>query len=131
MNGHSQHGIQEEAFPMEVLSVLTDAKVTLREDDILAVVAIRRELALFSALQQLILEGECGAALVDGVPKHAPLAVDNYGFYWLTEEDHFERGELPATPHSFTALPQGQHRLGGGAAEISSAQSRPTSAHRQ
>jgi hypothetical protein len=88
--------VTDATFRAEVLSVLTDAKVALPEDDVLAVVVIRRELAMFTALQRLILEGECGAARMDNVPKNAPLAVDNYGFYALTEEDRLERRQLKA-----------------------------------
>lgn len=82
----------------EIRSVLADARVALPEEDVLAVVALRRhvdalrrQVDFMLTIESLILEGEIGAARMVDVPKDAPLSIDDFGVYALTEEERAPR----------------------------------------
>jgi hypothetical protein len=86
-------GTADERFTNEVLAVLEDAKYGLTEDEILAVITMRRERAVYEALEALLLNGELGAAL-EGPRNRMPTAGD-FKFWRLTEEEAAERRRRP------------------------------------
>jgi len=81
-------GVVDERFESEVLAVLEGAKYGLTEDEILAVITMRRERALYEALEALLLDGALGAALEarDRMPTAGDLS-----FWLLTDEELAER----------------------------------------
>lgn len=74
----------------DMVSVLTDAKFGLTEDDILAVIAIRQYRTVVSALEDLILMGKIGAERRD-VHESTPVTIRSFVFYCLSDD---EQGKL-------------------------------------
>jgi hypothetical protein len=69
----------------EILAVLSEAKAGLTEDEILAVMTLRRERAIFETLEDLLLEGVIGAARE--APPDRVATSDDFAFWALTEEE--------------------------------------------
>src|SRR5262245_10886520 len=79
----------DERLADEVLAVLKDADAGLSEEEILAIVTIRRERTLMSCLEELILQGECGAVLEKS--GDGPVTSQDFAFYAFTDEERAER----------------------------------------
>jgi hypothetical protein len=88
-NDNQQSTPADERLADEVLSVLGDAAAGLTEEEILAIVTIRRERELMSCLEDLVLQGELGVTLER--PQDGPVTSQNFSFYAFTEEERAER----------------------------------------
>ena len=71
--------------------MLRDAKATLSEDGILAIIAMRHERAVLSVLEDFVLRGECDATRNSGIPEDAPLRSRDFAFCGVPEEVQAER----------------------------------------
>src|SRR5262245_25439434 len=76
----TKHGLAQ-----DILAVLSEAKAPLTEDEILAVITLRRERTLFEVLEELILQGELGAKR-EASSKSVATSGD-FSFWTLTEEE--------------------------------------------
>jgi len=77
----------------EVLAAFRDAKNGLTEHGMFAVVTIRREQEMLSALEGLLLEGKINAELLAGVSSDAVLTVKDFVFRAVIEDGPNEEGE--------------------------------------
>src|SRR5262249_37662903 len=77
----------------EVLAAFRDAKNGLTEYGMFAVVAIRRQLGVLSALEELLLEGKIDADLLPGVSRDAGLTTKDFLFRAVVQDGPNEEGE--------------------------------------
>ena len=92
----------EHRLAEDILAVLFEAKAGLTEDEILAVMTLRRERAIFEALEGLLLEGVIGAK--HEAPPDRVATSSDFAFWGLTKEEVAARrkgsnepGSSPAT----------------------------------
>jgi hypothetical protein len=100
---------RDQHFADQVRSVLNDATAALTENEVLAVVRIRRERDLMSTIESLILEGEVGAAVEQS--ENGRISWQDIGLYAVTDEERAERQKLEAQRsllERVLALPQSQ-----------------------
>jgi hypothetical protein len=93
-------GVHEGTFDVEVLDAICDAKVALADEEILAIVAIRREREAFQIIEEGLLAGEYQAAFRDDVPDtvrdNGPVSLEHFKFRKLTTDERLRR-VLPNT----------------------------------
>jgi hypothetical protein len=75
----------EERLAEDVLVVLSEATAGLTEDEILAVITMRRERAIFVALEELILQGGVGATREGPLDRVA--TSGDFAFWALTDDE--------------------------------------------
>lgn len=78
----------------EVLAAFRDAKSGLTEYGMFAVIAIRKDREVLSALEGLLLEGKIDADLRPGIPSDAVLTIKDFVFRIVIEEGSDEEGAL-------------------------------------
>jgi hypothetical protein len=76
--------VKDHELDEEILDALGSARKGLTEDGIAAVIALRREISIDTALEQLLLEGAIDACMAD---KNGALIVSNFRFFALKSED--------------------------------------------
>jgi hypothetical protein len=88
--------VKDHELDEEILDALRAARKGLTEDGIGAVIALRREIQIYAALEQLLLEGAIDACMGD---KNGPPIVSNFRFSALESEDTLS-DEVPAGSHA-------------------------------